>query len=106
MINDAEKPVGIAGIMGGQNSMITDHVHTVLFEAANFNGVNIRRSAQKIGMRTDASSIFEKGLDPENALLAINRACELVEELQCGEVVGGMVDVYGRRAPEAHSLRA
>ena len=94
MINDAEKPVGIAGIMGGQNSMITDQVHTVLFEAANFNGVNIRRSAQKIGMRTDASSIFEKGLDPANAELAINRACELVEELGCGEVVGGMVDVY------------
>ena len=100
MINDAEKPVGIAGIMGGQNSMITDHVHTVLFEAANFNGVNIRRSAQKIGMRTDASSIFEKGLDPENALLAINRACELVEELQCGEVVGGMVDVYVGAEPQ------
>ncbi len=100
MINDAEKPVGIAGIMGGQNSMITDQVHTVLFEAANFNGVNIRRSAQKIGMRTDASSIFEKGLDPENALLAINRACELVEELQCGEVVGGMVDVYVGAEPQ------
>ena len=94
MINDGEKPVGIAGIMGGQNSMITDHVHTVLFEAANFNGPNIRRSAQKIGMRTEASSIFEKGLDPNTAELAINRACELVEELQCGEVVGGMVDVY------------
>ena len=94
MINDSEKPVGLAGIMGGENSKITDHVHTVVFEAANFDGVNIRLSAKKVGLRTDASSIFEKGLDPANAEAAINRACELVEELHCGEVVGGMIDVY------------
>ena len=94
MINDAEKAIGIAGIMGGENSKITDHVHTVVFEAANFDGVNVRLSAKKAGLRTDASSIFEKGLDPNNAQAAIDRACELVEELGCGEVVGGMIDIY------------
>ena len=94
MISDAEKAIGLAGIMGGENSKITDEVHTVVFEAANFDGVNIRLSAKKAGLRTDASSIFEKGLDPNNAQAAIDRACELVEELQCGEVVGGMIDIY------------
>lgn len=94
MINDKKGGIGLAGIMGGENSKITDHVHTVVFEAANFDGVNIRLSAKKVGMRTDASSIFEKGLDPNNAEAAINRACQLVEELGCGEVVGGMIDVY------------
>jgi len=93
MICDAEKEIGIAGIMGGENSKITDHVNTVLFEAATFHGANIRKSAKRIGLRTDASGIFEKGLDPRNAEDAINRACQLIEELGCGEVVGGMVDV-------------
>lgn len=92
MICDGEKAVGIAGIMGGENSMITDHVHTVLFEAACFNGTNIRLSSKKIGLRTDASGKFEKGLDPNNAQEAIDRACQLMEELGAGEVVGGMVD--------------
>ncbi len=93
MICDAEKEIGIAGIMGGQNSKITDDVKTVLFEAATFNGPNIRKSAKRIGLRTDASGKFEKGLDPHTASEAINRACQLIEELGCGEVVGGMVDV-------------
>lgn len=93
MICDGKKPVGIAGIMGGENSMITDHVQTVLFEAACFNGTNIRLSSKKIGLRTDASGKFEKGLDPNNAEAAINRACQLMEELGAGEVVGGIVDV-------------
>ncbi|MBO5291598.1 MAG: phenylalanine--tRNA ligase subunit beta [Lachnospiraceae bacterium] len=93
MICDAEKEIGIAGIMGGENSKITDDVKTVLFEAATFNGANIRKSAKRIGLRTDASGIFEKGLDPYNAQAAIDRACQLIEELGCGEVVGGMVDV-------------
>ena len=97
MICDGEKPIGLAGIMGGENSMITDHVSTVLFEAANFNGVNIRLSSKKVGLRTDASGKFEKGLDPNNAQAAIDRACQLVEEFGCGEVVGGMVDVYTTR---------
>lgn len=93
MICDAEKEIGLAGIMGGENSKITDDVQTVLFEAATFNGANIRKSSKRVGLRTDASSIFEKGLDPRNAEAAINRACQLIEELGCGEVVGGIVDV-------------
>ena len=93
MINDANKAIGIAGIMGGENSKITDDVTTMLFEAATFNGANIRKSAKRLGLRTDASGKFEKGLDPRNAIEAINRACALIEELGCGEVVGGVVDV-------------
>lgn len=97
MICDGEKSVGIAGIMGGENSMITDDVHTMLFEAACFDGTNIRKSSKKVGLRTDASGKFEKGLDPNNAKAAIDRACQLVEELGAGEVVGGIVDVYGKK---------
>ena len=96
MICDGEKPVGIAGIMGGENSMITDDVHTVLFEAACFDGTNIRLSSKRIGLRTDASGKFEKGLDPNNAKAAIDRACQLMEELGAGEVVGGMVDICNK----------
>ena len=94
MICDGEKAIGIAGIMGGENSMITDSVKTMLFEAACFDGVNIRLSAKKVGLRTEASGKFEKGLDPNNAQAAIDRACQLIEELGAGEVVDGMVDVY------------
>lgn len=94
MICDGEKAVGIAGIMGGENSMITDQVRTVLFEAACFDGTNIRLSSKRIGLRTDASGKFEKGLDPNNAEAAIDRACQLMEELGAGEVVGGIVDYY------------
>ena len=94
MICDAEKAIGIAGIMGGENSMITENVHTMLFEAACFDGTNIRKSSKKIGLRTDASAKFEKGLDPNLAMEAMNRACQLVEELGAGEVVGGAVDIY------------
>ena len=97
MICDGEKSIGIGGIMGGENSMITDDVHTMLFEAANFDGTNIRKSAKRIGLRTDASGKFEKGLDPENASAAMNRACQLVEEMGAGEVVGGIVDVYAQK---------
>ena len=93
MICDGEKAVGIAGIMGGENSMITDDVKTVLFEAACFDGTSIRLSSKRIGLRTDASGKFEKGLDPNNAQAAIDRACQLMEELGAGEVVGGMVDI-------------
>ena len=93
MICDAEKEVAIGGIMGGENSKITDSVKTVLFEAAIFNGPNVRKSSKRIGLRTDSSGKFEKGLEPHNAEDAINRACQLIEELGCGEAVGGMVDV-------------
>ncbi len=104
VICDGKKAVGMAGIMGGENSMITDNVKTMLFEAACFDGTNIRLSSKKVGLRTDASSKFEKGLDPNTAMEAMNRACQLVEELGAGEVVGGAVDVYpvkkeGRRIP-------
>ena len=100
MICDAEKQVGIAGIMGGENSKITDDVKDILFEAACFDGTNIRLSAKRLGLRTDASGKFEKGLDPNNAEAAINRACALIEELDAGEVVGGMVDVYPEKKTE------
>ena len=104
MICDGRKAIGIAGIMGGENSMITDNVKTMLFEAACFDGTNIRLSSKKIGLRTDASSKFEKGLDPNLAMEAMNRACQLIEELGAGEVVGGAIDIYenkkeGRRIP-------
>ena len=100
MICDGEKPVGLAGIMGGENSMITDDVHDMLFEAACFDGTNIRLSSKRVGLRTDASGKFEKGLDPNNAEAAINRACQLIEELGAGEVVEGMVDVYPTKKEE------
>ena len=96
MICDGEKAIGIAGIMGGENSMITDDVKTMLFEAACFDGVNIRKSSKRVGLRTDASGKFEKGLDPNNAKAAIDRACQLIEEMGAGEVVGGTVDVYSK----------
>lgn len=101
MINDGEKEVGIAGIMGGENSKITDQVKTMVFECAAFDGTNIRLSAKKVGLRTDASGKYEKGLDPNTAEEAINRACQLVEELGVGEVVGGMIDVYPVKAQES-----
>ncbi len=94
MICDGEKEIGIAGIMGGENSMVTDKITNLLFEAACFDGTNIRLSSKRIGLRTDASSKFEKGLDPNLALEAVNRACQLVEELGCGEVVDGVIDIY------------
>ncbi|MCI8625189.1 MAG: phenylalanine--tRNA ligase subunit beta [Lachnospiraceae bacterium] len=94
LIRDGEKAVGIAGIMGGENSKITDEVKTMLFEAACFNGTNIRLSGKKLGMRTDAAAKFEKGLDPNTAMEAMNRACQLIEELDAGDVIEGCVDVY------------
>ncbi len=100
MINDGEKEVGIAGIMGGENSKITDHVKTMVFECACFDGTNIRLSAKKLGLRTDASGKYEKGLDPNTAQEAVDRACQLIEELGAGEVVGGMIDVCSRKRTE------
>lgn len=97
MICDADKAIGLAGIMGGENSKITDDVTTMLFEAATFDGTNIRKATKKLGLRTDASGKFEKGLDPENAMEAMDRACQLIEELGAGEVVGGAIDVYPKK---------
>ena len=93
-ICDEYKPVGVAGVMGGENSEITDDTKMVLFESANFNGTSIRRTAAGLGMRTDASAHYEKGLDPYLTKLAVDRACELVELLGAGEVVDGYVDCF------------
>ena len=101
MINDAKKAVAIAGIMGGENSKITDDVSTMVFECATFDGTNIRLSSKRLGLRTDSSGKFEKGLDPNNAYDAMMRACSLVEELGAGEVVGGCVDVYPVKVVES-----
>jgi len=100
-IRDEEKAVGLAGIMGGENSMITDNVHTMLFEAACFDGTNIRLSSKKLGHQTDASRKFDKGLDPNTAMEAMNRACMLIEEFGAGEVVGGAVDIYPVKREES-----
>ena len=104
MICDEEKAIGLAGIMGGENSMITDDDQDMLFEAACFDGTNIRLSSKRVGLRTDASGKFEKGLDPNNAEAAINRACQLIEELGAGEVVEGMVDFYPEKKEE-HQIK-
>ena len=93
-ICDEYKPVGVAGVMGGENSEITDDTKMVLFESANFNGTSIRRTAAGLGMRTDASAHYEKGLDPYLTKIAVDRACELVELLGAGEVVDGYVDCF------------
>ena len=94
VIADAKKAVALAGVMGGENSEITDATSTVVFESANFMGASVRVTAKKQGMRTESSARFEKGLDPENTLPAIQRACELVELLGAGDVVDGIIDVY------------
>lgn len=93
VIADAHKSVGIAGVMGGANSEITENTETVVFESANFNGANVRRTSKKLGMRTDASSKFEKGLDPCMTMSALDRACELVELLGAGEIADGVIDI-------------
>ena len=100
-INDRDKAVGLAGIMGGENSMITDSVKTMLFESACFDGTNIRLSSKKIGHQTDASRKFDKGLDPNTCMAAMNRACELIEEFGAGEVVGGAIDIYPVKREES-----
>ena len=92
-ICDEEKPVCVAGVMGGANSEIVGDTAMVLFESANFDGASVRRTAMALGMRTDASSRYEKGLDPQNTVKAVQRACELVEMLGAGEVVEGVIDV-------------
>ena len=99
-ICDENKPVCVAGVMGGANSEIVGDTAMVLFESANFNGVSVRRTATALGMRTDASSRYEKGLDPMNTIKAVERACELVELLGCGEVVDGVMDVIAKDKAE------
>ena len=104
-ICDEHKPVCVAGVMGGANSEIVGDTAMVLFESANFNGVSVRRTASALGMRTDASSRYEKGLDMMNTIKAVERACELVELLSCGEVVDGVMDVVAKeKAPTVVKL--
>ena len=93
VIADDNKPIGLAGIMGGENSEIVDDTTTVVFESANFNGTSIRQTALALGMRTEASGKFEKHLDPLMTVPAVQRACELVELLQCGDVMDGIIDI-------------
>lgn len=104
MIFDAKKPVAVAGVMGGENSEVREDTQTVLFESATFLGSSVRVTAKKLGLRTESSSRYEKGLDTENAVPAVLRACELVEQLGCGEVVDGLIDVYGTK-PETVKIK-
>ena len=93
VIADDSKPIGLAGIMGGENSEIVDDTTMVVFESANFNGTSIRQTALALGMRTEASGKFEKNLDPMMTIPAVQRACELVEMLNCGDVLDGIIDI-------------
>ena len=93
VIADESKPIGLAGIMGGENSEILDDTTTVVFESANFNGTSIRQTALALGMRTESSGKFEKNLDPMMTVPAVQRACELVELLECGDVMDGIIDI-------------
>ena len=95
MICDTDKPVGVAGVMGGENSEITENTKAIVFESACFSGPSVRTTAVALNLRTDASSRFEKELDPQNALPALQRACELVELLGAGKVMDGVIDVFG-----------
>ena len=103
VIADEDKPIGLAGIMGGENSEIKDDTTMVVFESANFNGTSIRQTALTLGMRTEASGKFEKNLDPMMTIPAVERACELVELLQCGDVLDGTIDIINY-VPEARKL--
>ena len=103
VIADDNKAIGLAGIMGGENSEIMDDTTTVVFESANFDGTSIRQTALALGMRTDASGKFEKHLDPMLTLPAVQRACELVEMLECGDVLDGTIDILNY-IPEPKTL--
>ncbi|WP_446897582.1 phenylalanine--tRNA ligase subunit beta [Clostridium sp. LBM24168] len=96
-IRDGDRAIGIAGIMGGLNSEIKDDTKDIVFECANFDGTNIRISTQKLTLRTEASSRFEKDLDPNLAEVAMDRACHLVEQLCAGEIVKGSIDIYNKK---------
>ena len=103
VIADENKAIGLAGIMGGENSEIMDDTTTVVFESANFDGTSIRQTALALGMRTDASGKFEKHLDPMMTMPAVQRACELVELLECGDVLDGTIDIINY-VPEETTL--
>ncbi|MBQ9535698.1 MAG: phenylalanine--tRNA ligase subunit beta [Clostridia bacterium] len=94
LITDPTKAIGIAGVMGGENSEITENTKMIVFESATFSGPSVRTSSRRIGLRSEASGRFEKGLDCENAMPALLRACELIGELGAGTVIGGVIDAY------------
>jgi phenylalanyl-tRNA synthetase beta chain len=100
VIADTNKPVAIAGVMGGEETKVSENTKTLLFEAANFEGTNIRFTSKKLGLRSDSSAKFEKYLDPNNVEEAINRACQLINMLGAGEVVSNMIDVYPNKREE------
>lgn len=100
VIADAERPVAVAGVMGGANSEVSESTKTILFESANFEGTAVRLTAKKLGMRTEASGRFEKGLDVENIITAVDRAVQLVEELGAGTVCKGVIDCYPVKAEQ------
>ena len=99
LITDPEKPVGVAGVMGGLNSEITESTQMIVFESATFHGPSIRVTSRKLGLRTEASGRYEKGLDCENTMPALMRACQLVEELGAGEIITGVIDAYPEKKP-------
>lgn len=106
VIADGKRSIGIAGVMGSSNSEIDENTKTLVFESATFHSVNIRLTSKKLGLRTEASSRFEKGIDTELAIYALNRACSLVEEIGAGEVVGGVIDLYPeKKVPRKITLR-
>lgn len=94
VIADANKPVAIAGIMGGEDTKVTEDTKTIVFECANFNGYNVRQTSKKLGISSDSSKKFVKGLDPNNVALALERAAQLIEMVDAGDVVAGVIDVY------------
>ena len=104
VIADEDKPIGLAGIMGGENSEIQDDTTCVVFESANFNGTSIRQTALALGMRTEASGKFEKNLDPMMTVPAVERACELVELLECGDVMDGIIDIVNY-VPQPYTVK-
>lgn len=106
IITDAEGPIGIAGVMGGLDSEITNETKTVLLEGANFNSKNVRLTSKKLGLRTEASTRFEKGIDPNLCSVAVERVCQLVELIGAGTVVKGSIDVYNEvKEPKKITLR-
>jgi len=104
VIADADRAVAVAGVMGGANSEITEKTRTILLESANFHGISVRLTAKKLGLRTEASGRFEKGLDVENVITAVNRAAQLIEEMGAGKVCKGIIDCYANK-PEPRVIK-
>lgn len=104
VIADSVKPIAVAGVMGGEYSGIHEDTQTVVFESACFDGGSVRSTSRALGLRTESSARFEKGLDPNGCPVALMRACELIEELGVGEVVGGMIDLFDGREESVRTV--